>query len=104
MDLVEAKERGFRDGVRHPWEMARVAVVRPADFVDPTGLEQALDRGVKRRRPHLELIVGELAGLLHNGVAVFVAGRKGEKDEEGCGWKRQVRSWHDPLMIYHLWI
>jgi hypothetical protein len=27
MDLVEAKERGFHDGVRHPWEMARVAVV-----------------------------------------------------------------------------
>jgi hypothetical protein len=28
MDLVEAKERGFQDGVRHPWEMARIAVVR----------------------------------------------------------------------------
>jgi len=27
MDLAEAKERGFDDGVRHPWEMARVAVV-----------------------------------------------------------------------------
>jgi hypothetical protein len=28
MDLAEAKERGFHDGVRHPWEMARIAVVR----------------------------------------------------------------------------
>jgi hypothetical protein len=27
MDLAEAKERGFHNGVRHPWEMARVAVV-----------------------------------------------------------------------------
>jgi hypothetical protein len=27
MDLAEAKERGFHDGVRHPWEMARIAVV-----------------------------------------------------------------------------
>jgi hypothetical protein len=27
MDLVEAKERGFHEGVRHPWEMARIAVV-----------------------------------------------------------------------------
>lgn len=27
MDLVEATERGFHDGVRHPWEMARIAVV-----------------------------------------------------------------------------
>jgi hypothetical protein len=28
MDLAEARERGFHEGVRHPWEMARVAVVR----------------------------------------------------------------------------
>jgi hypothetical protein len=27
MDLAEARERGFHAGVRHPWEMARIAVV-----------------------------------------------------------------------------
>jgi hypothetical protein len=28
MDLVEAKERGFDNAVRHPWETARIEVVR----------------------------------------------------------------------------
>jgi hypothetical protein len=27
MDLIEAKERGFDSGVRHPWELARVDVI-----------------------------------------------------------------------------
>jgi hypothetical protein len=32
---------------------------------------------------------------------VFFAGGKSKENEKRRRWKRKVRSWHDPPMIYH---
>jgi len=67
-------ERGFALFREAVVAVARVAVVRSADFLDPARIEQALDGGIKRRRAYLDAAIGKLTCVLHDRAAMLVTG------------------------------